>query len=163
MSGVTEKIRERLLTEEGLKELTDLAREGKTIQEIASRYGITRKTFYQWSTKYPEINSALVEGKTIADERVEMSLYDCCFGHKEKEISVEQDADGNIIKRTIKEKYIPPNVQAIQYWLANRSNGKWKARQQLELTGDSVIPVRFIEDIPNPFKDRMPKDKSDKE
>lgn len=154
MSGVTDAIKEKLLTEEGLAELTEMARSGKTLSEIAKHYGIVRKTFYEWSKKHPEINSALAEGKTAADEKVEMSLYDCCFGHMEKEITVEQDADGNVIKRVIKQKYIPPNVVAIQYWLANRTNGKWKARQQLELTGDSVLPVRFIEDIPNPFKDK---------
>ena len=70
--------------------------------------------------KYPEIDQVLSSSKKIADELVEQSLYESCFGRTEREITLEKDGEGNITKQVVKTKYIPPNVQAIQFWLSNR-------------------------------------------
>lgn len=153
----TDDLQEYIQSEKGLKELTELAREGKTMTEIASHLGINRATLYTWSTKYPEVKSALTEGKKVADERVEQSLYEMCFGRNEREITIEKDEDGNVVKQIIRTRYIPPNVTAIQYWLQNRCNDKWKDRRQMEVTGDGVLPIMFVEDIPNPYADKKKK------
>lgn len=142
-----ENIEAYMTSPEGLEELTKLARKGHTLEEIAHRFEMTRNTLYVWSKKHPEIQSALDEGKKVADDRVEQSLYESCFGRTEKTVVVEKDGDGNIVRQTVKTQYVPPSVTAIQYWLSNRSNGKWKARQQLEVTGDENLPLIIRNDL----------------
>lgn len=163
MSRTTQETQEYLRTPDGQAELTKLSKEGKTLEEIAESFGIVRQTLYVWSKKFPEIQSALSEGKRVADDRVEQSLYESCFGHMEKEIYVEKDGDGNILKQVMRTKYIPPNVTAIQYWLTNRRNDKWKARQQLELKGDSKLPIMFVNNVPNPYEQSQEKESEDDE
>lgn len=157
----TDELQEYFETEEGLNELTQLSKEGKTLAEIASHFGITRSTIYAWSKKNADIQSALSEGKRVADDRVEQSLYEACFGRSEKEVTIEKDAEGNVVKSVVRTKYYPANIQAIQYWLSNRRNDVWKARQQLEFSADTKLPIMFVEDIPNPFakKDSDAKEK----
>jgi transposase-like protein len=159
----TDELQEYLQSKKGLNEITEQSRSGKTLAEISEHFGIARTTLYTWSKKYPEIQSALSEGKHVADDRVEQSLYESCFGRTEKEVTVEKDRDGNVIKSIVRTRYIPPNITAIQYWLSNRRNDTWKARQQLEFAPDTKLPVMFVEDIPNPFikKDVEEKDASE--
>ena len=147
----TDELQDYLTSDKGLAELTDLSKSGKTLAEISEHFGIVRTTLYMWSKKYPQIQSALSEGKKVADDRVEQSLYEACFGRTEKEVTIEKDRDGNVIKSTVRTRYYPANITAIQYWLSNRRNDMWKARQQLEMTGDSALPVMFVNDIPNPY------------
>lgn len=150
----TDELQEYFQSKEGLEELSELSKTGKTLAEISEHFGINRTTLYMWSKRYPEMQSALSEGKKVADDRVEQSLYEACFGRTEKEVTIEKDADGNVIKSVVRTRYYPANITAIQYWLSNRRNDTWKARQQLELSGASALPVMFVEDIPNPFKNK---------
>lgn len=150
--NIKEDILNEMKSPEGLQKLTDLAKQGKTMLEIANHFGIVRGTLYTWAKKYPEIEEAISSGKKVADDFVEDSLYQSCFGHMVKEKTVEMDPDGNIVKAIVRERYIPANVTAIQYWLSNRRNDTWKARQQLEVTGDSNLPIMFVNNIPNPYE-----------
>lgn len=135
-------------TPEGIEEARQLALEGKTLSQIAEHFHVTRNTLYIWTKTNAELRSALVEGKKVADERVEDSLYEQCFDRPMREETVEYDAQGHVVRTTTKTKVIPASVPAIQYWLANRSEGKWKARQQLEVVGDPAKPVVFVNDVP---------------
>ena len=147
-SARTDEIESYLISEDGIYELTMLAKSGKTLQQIADHFTIHRNTLYLWSKKHEEIQTALVEGNKVADERVEHSLYEQCFGHMEKVVTLEQDDKGNVIKKTIRTQYVPPNVTAIQYWLSNRSKGVWKARQQLEMgASEELGPLVIINDL----------------
>ena len=58
-----QEILDHLKSPEGLEELTDLAKEGHTISDIANHYGIGRGTIYDWSKRHPEIMSAISDGK----------------------------------------------------------------------------------------------------
>ena len=143
-----EEVKEEILSPEGLERVKALAKEGKTLTEIATAFDITRSTLYKWSKANLDLQSALTEGKKVADDRVENSLYEQCFDRPTVEETTEYDENGNVVKRIRKTKVIPASVNAIQYWLANRSEGKWKARQQLELTGSKDAPVIFVNDMP---------------
>lgn len=148
MTSELNALREYLGSDAGLKELTELAKAGKTLNDISIKYGIARMTLYNWSKKNEKIRDALAEGRKSSNERVESSLYEQCFDRRVEEATVEYDAQGNAIKRTVKTRIIPANERAIEYWLSNTSEGKWKARQQLELTGNPGAPVVFVNDIP---------------
>lgn len=130
-----------------LQEIEDYAKEGCTLQQIASRLMVHSDTLYRWSKKYPEVEAVLKEGMRVADDRVEQSLYDLCFPHDEKEIIIEKDANNQIVKQVIRTKHIPANATAIQYWLQNRRRDDWKSHQSLEFTGNSVVPVQIVYDL----------------
>lgn len=144
--------REYLQSDEGLAELTKLAEDGATVEEIARHFGVHRATLYRWSKASQDIHIALSTGKKVADERVEESLYEQCFDRHVKEETIEYDDQGHVIKRTVKARVLPASVNAIQYWLSNRMNDVWKARQQLELTGSKDAPVIFVNDMPKGMK-----------
>lgn len=142
---------DEMRTKKGLKKLTEMSRKGYTMEQISGRYGLCRSTLFEWMKKYPEIREALIEGKKVADEAVEQALYDSCFDHKVNEIYVEKDADGVVVKSTVKTKIIPANITAQQYWLANRKGDVWKAKQQLELVGNNnPIQINLVDDL-KPF------------
>ena len=141
----------QMRSKKGLATITKLAREGKTLQEIAKHFNITARCLYNWSRTYTEIGEAIAEGKKVADDLVEQSLYESCLAHDVKEIYIEKDAQGNIIKQIVKTKHIPANTQSMQYWLQNRRNDRWKDRRQMEFSSDGALPVMFVSDIPNPF------------
>lgn len=70
-----------------------------------------------------------------------------CFSHDEKEIVIEKDATGNVVKQVIRTKHVPANVTAIQYWLQNRRRDEWKNRQEHEFSGESILPVQIVYDL----------------
>lgn len=136
--------------EEVLEEISILARAGKTYKQISSHFNISTSTLNDWSKRNPDLKNALTESRAVADERVEISLYESCFDRTVKEVTVESDSDGNIVRTITKTRVIPANPTAIQYWLCNRANDRWKARQQLELSATSdggAIPIRLVYDL----------------
>lgn len=130
-----------------LQEIKEYALQGCTMEQIAGRLLVTKQTLYQWTKKYQEVRDVILEGKRVADDRVEQSLYDLCFPHDEKEITIEKDENDNIVKTTIRTKHIPANVTAIQYWLQNRRRDEWKNQQTHEFTGSSAVPVQIVYDL----------------
>lgn len=130
-----------------LQEIEEYAKEGCTLKQIASRLMVHSDTLYKWSKRFPEVEAVLKEGFKVADDRVEQSLYDLCFPHDEREITIEKDENGNVVRQTIRTKHIPANATAIQYWLQNRRRDDWKARQSLEFSGTSAVPVQIVYDL----------------
>lgn len=130
-----------------LEEIREYAKSGCTLEQIAHRLLVTKATLYNWTKKYPELKEVILEGNQVADDRVEQSLYDMCFGYDVREVTVEKDTDGNVIKQVIKTKHIPPNATAIQYWLQNRRRDDWKSHQSLEFHGKSEVPIQIVYDL----------------
>lgn len=130
-----------------LEEIKGYALSGCTMEQIAHRLLITAQTLYKWTKKYPELNDVILEGKRVADDRVEQSLYDMCFGYDVREVTVEKDEDGKVVKQVIRTKHIPPSATAIQYWLQNRRTNDWKSHQSLELHGKSDVPISIVYDL----------------
>lgn len=50
------------------------ARDGLTDEQIAKNVGISRKTLYEWKSKYGDICTALKKGKEVIDFEVENAL-----------------------------------------------------------------------------------------
>lgn len=125
-----------------------MARCGMTDEEMAVEFGVTRATIHNWRKRHTEFDEALKEGKEVADARVEDSLYRRATGYDYEELQIEQsvDSDGQPtpfrkVKRTT--KHVMPDVQAAIYWLTNRQPERWKAKQQLELTGRDGKELEF--------------------
>ena len=117
------------LEADGLILLESWARDGYTVQDIATRVGVSQQQFRVWMNKYPEIKKAVNNGRELVDYKVENALLKAALGYKTKEVRVATIIrNGKTIetqKETV-EKEQAPNVSACQCWLYNRMPKKWK-------------------------------------
>lgn len=161
------------LEEDNLMLLECWARDGYTYKDIANRIGITEKQLRSWRTKYPEIKQALKYGREIVDYKVENALLKSALGYKTQETKVVVELDretGELVKtrRETTTKEFSPNVTAIQVWLYNRCQDKWKKNRdaivelgeedsslQITVTRATNRPKIDESDIPPEVRDTM--------
>ena len=120
-----------------------MARCGLTNAEIARspEFGISERTFRTWQIEHPEILQSLKEGRDLADDRVEDSLYKRALGYEYEETETTAGADGSRrIKKT--KKAVAPDVTACIFWLKNRQPERWRDVRQVEQTGAGGGPIR---------------------
>ena len=117
------------LEADGLILLESWARDGYTIQDIATRVGVSQQQFRVWMNKYPEIKKAVNNGRELVDYKVENALLKSALGYKTREVKVTAKIkDGKVVEETKEtiDKEFAPNVSACQVWLYNRVPKKWK-------------------------------------
>ena len=103
------------LTPDGLLLLEAWARDGLTDDQIASNVGISRKTLYEWKTKYSDICDALKRGKEVVDIQVENALFKRAMGYEYEETKIIiSEKDGKRVE-TVK-KQMPPDTSAQIFW-----------------------------------------------
>ncbi len=129
-----------------------MTRCGLTDEMVAQEFGVSRMTIHNWRKRHPEFAEAMIEGKELADAKVEDSLYRRALGYDYTETHEEysEGEDGQIYGRKVKvvHKHVMPDVQAAIYWLTNRQPDRWKARQQLEVMGkdgEKLFEVKIIQ------------------
>lgn len=117
------------LEADGLILLESWARDGYTIQDIATRVGVSQQQFRVWMNKYPEIKKAVNNGRELVDYKVENALLKSALGYKTREVKVTAKIkNGKVVEETKEtiDKEFAPNVSACQVWLYNRVPKKWK-------------------------------------
>lgn len=117
------------LEADGLILLESWARDGYTIQDIATRVGVSQQRFRVWMNKYPEIKKAVNNGRELVDYKVENALLKSALGYKTREVKVTAKIkNGKVVEETKEtvDKEFAPNVSACQVWLYNRVPKKWK-------------------------------------
>lgn len=117
------------LEADGLILMESWARDGYTVQDIATRIGITQEALRGWMRKYPEIKQAINTGRELVDYKVENALLKAALGYKTTEVRVSTTIRNGRTIETVKERIEreqAPNVSACQVWLYNRVPKKWK-------------------------------------
>lgn len=117
------------MTADGLILMESWAREGYTVQDIATRIGITQQALRSWMNKYPEVKQAINNGRELVDYKVENALLKAALGYKTKEVRVSTTIRNGKTIETVKEtveREAAPNVAACTTWLYNRQPKKWK-------------------------------------
>lgn len=140
---------DKWLEEDNLLLIECWSRDGYTIEDIANKIGVDKKTIYAWRLQYPEIEQALRNGREIVDYKVENALLKSALGYKKKEVKVTTTMRYGKVVETVKEtteSEQAPNVNAIQTWLYNRQKEKWKnmnAKQNMfeDMVEDDTIEV----------------------
>lgn len=131
-----------LLTEESLKRIESLSRDGATNEQVAEAFGINVATLYSWKKKYTEIDDALKRGKRPVDFEVENMLLKSAMGfeYEEEIMNVVKMNDGSERRYVRKlKKYQPPNVTAQIFWLKNRKPEIWRDKRDLEVEDKTDI------------------------
>ena len=117
------------LEADGLILLESWARDGYTVDDIATRIGIHSSTLRKWMANEPEIKKAINTGRELVDYKVENALLKSALGYKTREVKVSAKIkNGRVIEETKEtiDKEFAPNVSACQVWLYNRAPKKWK-------------------------------------
>lgn len=129
-------------TPEGLDLIKGWRVQGDSVDLIAQKMGVDKRTFRVWRTKYPEFNDAVQTGKEVTIKRVEQSLYNRAMGYDYEEITREL-VEGEMRITKIVTKHVPADVKAILNFLYNRDPQHWRAIQEpLEAT-------QYVESVKN--------------
>ncbi|MEN6421640.1 MAG: transposase [Smithella sp.] len=125
-----------------LYEIKEWARNGVIDADIATRLGIVYSTLRIYVAKYPELVTALEDGKAQPNNKVESNLYlktEDRIITLEKPIKVKETIfdpnTGRKLKEIEKIEYaheevhIPADTAAIIFYLCNRLKEFWKNKQ----------------------------------
>jgi Homeodomain-like domain len=105
---------------------------GATDKELAKSLGIHRSTLYRWLAEHPELREAVQAGKSVADERVLRSFYQCCVGYEYEAVKVMQHDGRPVVVRYMER--VLPDPSACFTWLKNRRPGEWRDRREVVVT-----------------------------
>ena len=97
---------------------------GATDADLAGFFDVSEQTINAWKVKHHEFLESTTGSKLIADEKVEMSLYQraCGYTHKEEKVFCNQ---GEITTYVV-DKHYPPETTACVFWLKNRKPDDWR-------------------------------------
>jgi hypothetical protein len=122
-----EKPPKRELYKNGMPELAyRLALLGMSDQNIATAFGVCKKTIDTWKRRRPSFMDALSKGKMEADMKVAEALYKKACGYKYREVVKIKNREGEIIQTTETIKHHPPDAYACLNWLRLRQGDAWR-------------------------------------
>lgn len=117
------------LTPEGLDLIRGWRVQGDSVDLIAEKMGIDKRTFRAWRNKHPEMEEACKLGKEVTIRRVEESLYNRACGYDYWE-EIWDLVEGEMrLVRKIK-RHCPGDVKAILNFLYNRDPQHWRSIQE---------------------------------
>jgi len=125
----------------------ELASQGFYDAIIAKELGINADTLYAFKKDHKEFSESIRLGKEVADNKVELTLYEMALGHSHvvKKPMVVGDGLGEshveIVEYTEK---LPPNMHAIVFHLKNRKPKEWRDKQ--EITQETTLEIKHTFD-----------------
>lgn len=117
------------LTEDALLRIESWASDGLLNKDIAANIGVAEGTFYNWVSKYNEIDEALKKGREPVVRVIENALIKKAKGFEYEETTTEVwvDDDGNKRQQVKRYKrYSPPDTSAAIFLLKNYKPNKYR-------------------------------------
>ncbi len=132
---------------------------GAVDDEVIKALGVARSTFYLWKQEHEAFAGAVQEGKDFFDSgRMEESLKSKAAGfYVLDEVITEEDAEGNVLKKTTKQKRMPPDTAALKYWLNNRQRSRWADAPEPEGEQNGE-PIEIKITVNPPAPDELPEE-----
>lgn len=154
----TQPTRNTLLTTilPNLDKVTEWARAGATMAEIAKKLGVGYSTLRHHAAGEGEENlalrRALMAARAVADDAVEAKLFRRACGYAERKTVWEEKVtkDGEVVR--LKKQVLvtqPPDTTAAMFWLTNRRAEQWKYRPQGiadERQESGIVELPTVED-----------------
>lgn len=129
------------------EQILELAKEGLTDEQIAAKVGIARQTLAIWKSKHKSFGDALKEGKDIADDLVEASLFRMAIGYSHPSVKFFFDGKkGEVVSQRYLEQY-QPNTTAAIFWLKNRRPNLWRDVHKIDVEGEVSVSLTREEAI----------------
>ncbi len=110
---------------------------GFTDKDLAKLFGVSEVTINAWKHEYPEFLKSLQEGKEIADDLVEKSLFERATGYSHPDVHITTYEGDVEITPII--KHYPPDTAAAFIWLKNRRPKSWRDKTEVEHSGTLAI------------------------
>lgn len=109
-----------------------------TDAQLGEFFEVSEVTINNWKEEYEEFSLALKRGKAMADAQVAASLYKLATGYERDEVKIFQHQGEPVL--VPHKAYYAPNTTAVMTWLKNRQPGRWRDKQDIDLTskGKSV-------------------------
>lgn len=104
----------------------ELARDGKTDEEIAELIGVSDRTIDRWKASDLVLASLLRQHKAIPDGIVEASLFKRATGYDYTEETGTKDGVREL------RKHAPPDPTSMIFWLKNRKPKEWRDKQEID-------------------------------
>ncbi|EKQ57220.1 MULTISPECIES: hypothetical protein [unclassified Clostridium] len=109
-----------------LEDVKSLTKEGLTESELAKKLNISLKTLNEWKEIYPDLMRVIEESHEYYDDKVEQALLKRALGYEYEETEIVASKDGKTSKAKKIKKEVPPDTNAIIFWLRNRNPKKWR-------------------------------------
>ena len=131
-----------LYKDDYIEQAAKLCSLGATTEDLADFFHVNIRSVERWLVVHEAFGKAVLEAKsTFADAHVEHSLYRRARGYSFDAEKVFQ-YKGQVVRATVRE-HLPPDTQAMMFWLMNRQGDKWRSRT--ELTGAGGGPIQTID------------------
>ncbi len=116
-----------------------------TDADLAELFGVVESTLYLWKKEHTSFSEAISEGKVIADEMVERSLFEKATGYTCKDTKFAT-FEGQITDSQEYDRNYPPDTTAAIFWLKNRKPKDWRDKTEVESTSKVQIVPDFGDD-----------------
>ena len=118
-----------------LDDIEKWAKQGETHEAIASKFGISRSTFYEYLKQTPDISDAPKKGghKFVKTIKSKLAKKAKGFNYTETVTEVLYDSEGDKVYEKTKthHKYSPPDTAAANLLLKNYDKEEWANDPQL--------------------------------
>lgn len=129
---------------EFVPQASKLAALGATDIEIADFFEVTERTLNRWKNESDEFCQSLKVGKTVADDRVERSLFARANGYEHEDVDIR--VVDHVIVQTKLRKYYPPDTTACIFWLKNRRPDLWRDKVDMQHSGTMNVSLASGDD-----------------
>lgn len=131
-----------------MKEILGWFEDGLSVTKIAKRLGCSSVTLYKYIKEVDELKTSFEKLKEIKTANVEVSLYKKCTGFEypiTKNTKVKTEFYDEQGRKCVKEEmvsyqdiiYIPPDTQAIKFWLLNHASDRYRSEQpEINITNE---------------------------
>lgn len=124
-----------------LRQARFLAARGATDAELAEFFEVSEKTLNTWKKTHPEFLQSLKDGKSVADDKVQNSLFQKAVGYSHPDTHVSNHQGTVTLTPVV--KHYPPDTTACIFWLKNRKPAEWrdKVESNVHITRDIVVEI----------------------
>lgn len=123
------------------KQAAKLCLLGATDEQLADFFEVERSTIWRWRVAHKGFANAIADSKSVADDRVERSLYSKALGYEYVE-TVETTDDAGVMKEVkTSTRHQAADNTAMIFWLKNRRGDKWSDRREATQTEENLESV----------------------
>lgn len=111
---------------------------GAKLKDFLSYFSIDQRTYYRWmqETEFAEaIKKAKTDFRNSLETDIVRSLANAAKGYEYTQTMMEYKGDV-MVKKTVKNVRVEPNVGAAIFLLTNLAPERWQNKQRKELAGD---------------------------
>ncbi len=120
---------------------------GMSSEEMAETFGLGAvSSLYDWMEKYPELQDAILRGKSPSDAEVAKSLYLRAKGFSREAVKIFCSKNGELTYAPYKE-YFAPDTGAAKLWLSNRTRNSKRGIEwvdRAEIGGPGGGPIQTV-------------------